>query len=542
MNPLPLVASLAFALQAPTETWVRLRLPGLCTAAPALRDPPPLELGMHLMLPGEELASVEPEATQLHVATLLGWLEDDAARRKLAVRFGSSAPPLLVRGSPEALASVRSILAELDAIDAARAIELRAWFLEGAADVVGSRVDRATLERLVGARAPWATRSVRSGASAMLGVRARQSYLASYAVEVATDSGVADPEFGTIVTGRTLHVRAFKSSGGGVHVEGLLDLAELGALDTFATGTPDLGSLQVPRVDVLQVAFAGSVAQGDALAVVIRGAPLASRDLTLLVQARVAPAQVVPARAATTPADDGAAGSTLRGIDLAWLASSAYELPLPLPGHACELGRALEPTVLREGLSAASVAQIADDLGRSGSRAARSPALWTPAWFIAPADESATWSELTGLVAAGENPALEPFEFVLAHGDLRVVAPAAPGSTLRVLAGRERTLLVDYGVQVAQQSWMPSPNVEHVFDGLLFQGALAGDALVCDAWIAGSTNERDLERKESGIGRVRQLERLCASTHAELPRAAAARTLIEAGAAGAALSLELRVP
>jgi hypothetical protein len=98
----------------------------------------------------------------------------------------------------------------------------------------------------------------------------------SFDVEVAADSGIAAPVLGTAAHGRTLHLRASRIEGGRrIHLAGLLDLADLASLERFDPETPDLGTLQEPRIDFVQVAFAGVVDSGGTLEVEIAGAPLA---------------------------------------------------------------------------------------------------------------------------------------------------------------------------------------------------------------------------------------------------------------------------
>jgi hypothetical protein len=517
------------------ETWVALSVPSLCAPPPVVVRCERLALGSHLLLPGEDIdPAPAAEPGSLALAALLGWLEEDAGRRKLAVRYHPSGPPLLVRGDAASVAQARALIDELSAAGAARAIELRAWLVDGEADVATTHPDRATFTRCVGARAPWATATLTSGESTVLGTRTTSAYVAGYTVEVATDSGVADPTIGRIASGRTLHVRACRvRSGTALHIEGLLDLAPKVAIADFESGTPELGVVQVPTVASVQVAFAGVVDSGGLLAVVIRGASIEPAACTLWLEARTKP----DARGNATPP------RTLRSVDLALLESRSEELPLPRPGFGIEFQAPNERALLRESLPAASVAEIGADSSRgggsSGGRAPRAAALWFPGFFTAGADDTATWTEIDALVAGSERDCLANGEIALQHGTLRVLAPVCARCSTRVLAGAERTQLVDYDVQVAQDTWMPHPRVDHIFDGVCVQGHFDGATFSCSAWRASSAITRELDRKQLGIARLPLVERSFASAAAEVERAAP-RTLIEADASGLALVLELR--
>jgi hypothetical protein len=165
--------------------------------------------------------------------------------------------------------------------------------------------------------------------------------------------------------------------------------------------------------------------------------------------------------------------------------------------------------------------------------------LFFPGFLLAPREDTA-WAELEPLVAACERDAFEQADVSLEHGPLRVLAPATLGFPWRVLAGVERTLLVDYDVQVAPQSWMPSPQVEHVLDGVLAQGYLAGAGLACDAWVASSREPRDLERKDIGVGRMQTLQRTASVGDGIVRRGAPRLALVPASANAPALSVQMR--
>ena len=498
--PLALLLAAAAAPGSPAgddgQDWVALPLPGLCQAPLEPLVPARLEAGWHVLLPGDplELARLDP-APALPVAALLGLLQDDARARGLDVRFEPHAPPLLARGAPADIERLRGVVEALDASAQAWTVELRAWVTPGASDA-GAYPQAADLERaLGGASAPWASASLRSGATAVLGARRAQSFVADYGVEVATDSGVSAPLLGRLLVGRTLHVRASRAGGGRMlHLEGFLDWSELAGLEGFDTETPDLGLLQQPRVNAVQVAFSGSVASGGLLAVSAAGTPLSTADWTLWLEARTQPD---PA-----PREGG-----WRALDLALLERGREPLQAPEPGEGHAEPAPRTAGTGPQGLSASVVAQAGDAARDGGGRGQRSAIAWAPGLLLAPSADAAAWAEMERLVAAVERERLSGAELELVHGPLRVRLPLAEGTSARVLAGSERTFLTDYEVHVAQETWMPAPRVERARDGVLLQGSLRAGRLDAQAWSARSAQLEVLGRDAVGLGRLQRVER-----------------------------------
>src|SRR6185369_14999075 len=135
-----------------------------------------------------------------------------------------------------------------------------------------------------------ASRRVASGEDVFVGSRLSTGFVMSFDVEVAADSGIASPVLGSAATGRTVHLRAARVEGGRrVRIEGILDLADLRTIERFDPETADLGIVQEPVVDSVQVAFAGVVEPSKALEVKIAGAPLALADWSLSIRASAKP-------------------------------------------------------------------------------------------------------------------------------------------------------------------------------------------------------------------------------------------------------------
>jgi len=474
------------------EAWKSLPLPSLAVApsnAPAL---PRLLSGRHVVLPGDDpQPDWSSSSASLPIPQLLEVLQEDAASRKQVLRMQPQAPPLLARAEASVLAAAQSLIEGLDQQGAALDIAVSAWLTPGASQA-GTHAALAAVEKAVAAAQPLGAATLRSGAEVVFGSRSAQSFLAGYTVEIAAGSGVAAPALGSVLTGRTLHLRASRvRDGAAVALEGFLDLAELSELKDFEPGTADLGRLQQPRVTTLQVAFAGIVEPETGLCVSIAGAPLAQPDWTLWILARpLASSQAAP--------------SSWRARDVAFFSEPVLELPLPRPGSVLEplLGPQRDLATLAQPMGPAEVAQAAD-AARSGR--SRTPIVWGRGLVLAPVAEAALWGEIEGLIAAAEAEHLRESEIEIAQGQLRVRLPLLGNRSARLLAAEERALVSGYDLQVAQDTWMPHPQVHCTLDGLLVQGRAVGGRFEGTAWRSASSELVELERKDTGIARL-QLE------------------------------------
>jgi len=106
------------------------------------------------------------------------------------------------------------------------------------------------------------------------------------------------------------------------------------------------------------------------------------------------------------------------------------------------------------------------------------------------------------------------------HGDLTARLPVTAGMPARLLIGSESTVLVEYDVQIAPESWMPVPRVERIFDGLVLEACLRDDALALDAWIAATSALGELSRKDTGLGDLQLPQRSFQSGSAAISRSA----------------------
>ena len=458
--------------------WTALELPRLALDTPARRDLGlPLD-GRHLRF--EESAHrtwspPEPGRAFVPPATLRRAVADAIAREDLDLELHPSGAIFALRGAAEDTAFLRERFAELERAGAALRVRLDvAWTPPGSA--------------LADAEGLWESIELASGEAGVLGQRSVQPFVAGYEVEVANESGVADPIVGEIVLGRTLRLVPGRTAGGRrVHVAGLLDAAELAELAVFDPATPELGLIQVPHVRTLQLAFADFVEPGEALRVDIAGSGVAGIDGTLWIRA-------------TTGLDPepGPDERAWRVLDVAWLERKSESLPAPRPGAG------LDASAPQAGGRALATPLAAIELLNSAVQAASGrPALeMAPGLLFGPAADAAAWRAIDVLVSAAEAQRSGRARLEVRAGALAVSLPATQGFPLRVLSGSERTWLVDYAVTLAPQTWMPVPDVQAAFDGFSLEGELASGRVELQGFAAATGAALELTRDETTLGRL----------------------------------------
>lgn len=513
-----------------SQDWQSLRVPSLCVEPLTGARLPRLLTGTHLWLPDDEpeAAGAPPAPAHLPLAALVGLIQEETRRKSWTVSLHPSTPPLLARGAKASVDELAALLDELDRAGRALDIDLTAWITPGAA-AVGTHVTREVLDKSVAGASPWASSRSRSGDQVVLGERRSKAFVATYSVEVATDSGVAAPVVGQLLTGRTLHVRACRVRGGTrVHVEGFLDFAEDRGMRVLDTGSPDLGLVQEPRVACVQIGFSGVVDSGGALVVSVTGSPLEGKDFTLWLSASTAP---------------DPKGTAWRALDLALLETRQMDLPLVSPGAGLA---ALAPEdalpALAEALPSSAVAQAAEG-ARSGSSLpgrGRPLVAWSPGLLLAPASDDAAWREMDTLVAAGESARLAEVDVAIEAGPLRASVPSCVSMPLRVLIGEETSILCDYDVQIAPETWMPGPHVERALDGLVLQGSAFGAGVRLFAWEARAAEPEELSRQELQLGRLQLTRRTFRSSRGYVLAGAPARELLAHSGDASGVRVEVR--
>jgi hypothetical protein len=495
--------------------WIALPTPRLSEPRAVEAAPAPLAAGSHVLHPtdGPSLKTA-PIPPRLPLPVLTRILEEETARGS-RLEFFKSAATLLVRGDPPAVEAARARIVELDRVAESLAIDLEVD-LSGSASSSGPKTERWT-----------AKRRVASGEDACFGARLSTAFVMTFDVEVAADSGVAAPVLGNACTGRTLHLRAARVDGGRrVRIEGLLDLADLRAIDRFDPETADLGVVQEPSVDSVQVAFAGVVDAGKNLEVKIAGAPLALSDWTLSI------------RASAKPDDPGTKDSVLDVLDFGGLAAPPLALSAASPGAILDRQAPFGPSSLASsragpGVPPSAVAAQLDARGSDGSAGAGRPSIaWTDDLLLLRRSDVALRSEARALVAGAEAPRLVARTLEVKRGALAATFPACAGSPARLLVGRERTAVSGYRVQIAPQTWMAAPEVVKVFDGFCLDAEIVTGAADCSVWVAESAPSVVAARKDAQIGKLEILARALRSDRGSLAAGDTERALAARPPAG----------
>lgn len=510
-----MLIAIALFLSVPTagDEWSALPLPALCQPTRIGAHPAPLWDGRHV-----RLSSVVSErdgvssAPRLPVEVLAQMLGEDARANGSRIEFFRGTPGLLARGDAAAVSAARERIAELERAAANMEIELSLRLVAGR--------DRDPKNTQSTALVP-STARIASGEEAFFGSRENHGFIGGYSVQVAANSGVAQPLLGSALSGTTVHVRAARVEGGNrIHLLGVLDVAELVEIVSFDPDTPDLGLLQEPIVRFAQCIFSGVVDNGGTLEVRIEGSPLAEPDWTLAIQA-------------TTHSDAQRKEGSERGwtvIDCAFLAADPPALPISRPGAGLDFRPGtVERGQLYPGLPPAAIAASLQTAGESPV-AARQPVHWSNHLLIIPNSEPALARAAQALVSGAEAQRLTSGRIEIRQGKLHADLPVNEGFPARFLAGAERSYVVGYSAEVAPQTWIASPGVEVALDGLCVDVDASSTSALCSYWSAVSAVPVELPRKDSQLGKLQLLARRLRADGTRIPRDEPARILLPAWA------------
>ncbi|MBK7643959.1 MAG: hypothetical protein IPJ19_13075 [Planctomycetes bacterium] len=482
---------LFFAVSQASGDWTALPAPALCAPPPPHGHPPALWDGSHIRpLAARADTSTRAGGARLPLSTVAQMLEEDARASGSPLEFFRGSPQLLARGAPAALARARALLADLDQQAGALAVDLEVTLRElpnGApADAAGTQLlaERARCD---------------SGEEACFGSRKSESFVESFEVEVAADSGVSRPEISLLATGTTLHVWASRvAQGRSIFLSGLFDTAKQAERTSFDTQTNDLGTLEQPRLDVLQCAFSGLVESGKRL------------ELEFCPKAG-GPRYALSIQATTLATPSAADARGWRILDLAFLARDARALPRLGPGalllgdfswtEESPAGVALPPSAIAASLQDSRAAG-ADALARNPP-----PMYWTDDLLFVPRADAPLAERALELVSGAESLRGRTSTIELAQAGVSARFPVSSGFPARLLVGSEQPWLIGYHTELAPQTWMPAPEVAVGFDGLCVWIGPREQAARCAAWSVRTAPARVLGREAVRLGSLQSLSR-----------------------------------
>jgi hypothetical protein len=491
------------------DEWTALPVPSLCLPARGGANPAPLWDARHVRLTaGSNERESAGSAPRLPIETLAQMLVEDARAHGARLELFRGTPALLARGDAAGIDAARARIGELERAAGNLEIEL-------GVRLVPAR-DRNAKSADGNALAPGVAR-VASGDEAFFGARQSRGFVSGYSVEVAADSAVAQPVIGSALYGSTLHVRASRVEGGKrIHLSGVLDIAELVDISRFDPETPDLGVVQEPRIRCAQAIFSGVVESGGTLEVKIEASPLAQPDWDLTLQASTRPDD--------PPAEREARGWSL--IDCAFLAADPPGLPPCRPGAGLE-ARAdpSERGLLHPGLPPSAIA-AALATESDGAGAAGQPMHWSAQALLVPNADPALVRAALDLARGVESLRLATGRVEIQSGKLRAELPVTEGFPARFSAGVERSFLIGYTAEIAPQTWISSPQVDVVLDGVCVEIDASSTSASCWAWSATSQAPIDVPRKDAQLGKLQVLGRSLRFDTARLVRDEPMRKLL----------------
>jgi hypothetical protein len=480
--------------------WVSLPLPTLCLPPPAVESLSRRVDAPHILLPvakaqGEQPSLGSTELTRLPIGILTRQLEEYARAAGGRLSLQPSGPELFAEGDAAGIAAARAWLADLEAQTAALAVELTVTLAHAAGEPGISERAR-----------------VMPGDWVSFGKRTLREFLGDFDVEVAQDSGAAEPALMHALEGITLELsaRIFDSSRA-IVIVGSLDTSRLESKEAFDPGTLDLGQLELPRLRVATLCFADVVADGGRLELSLE-LPGSEQPLRLSVEAR-------RGLAAGKPEQGG--GSDKRGwqlVDLSVLTTPAQSLPAAVFGAT--LDRQLERTPTRPRETHIEAGTIASWLTRDKSSlklfssTSGSPSMFTDSLLFLPRADPEGIAQARSLLASLESTRLSGGRVRVQQQGLKAEFPVLASEPARLRHGLEFTQLYDYDIEIAGQTWMPDPKVAVCFDGLVldFNGIASGSARLL-ALCSEGLEARTLPRKDAWMGALQAFQRSIRTRH-----------------------------
>lgn len=426
------LAAATFA-QEGQDGWLVLPLPAPPTES---HQPAALLDGRHLLGPSDELRPGkdlgEPLPRRLAEDVVMAAVRD--------VGGGTVVPldgALMVRGAAAAREAARASLSELQG-------QLDALRFDVGVRLLAAPDEEPLIDR---------RRTMGTGDLEAFGRRERRAFVHGFDIEVATDVATASPNVGTALTGATVHLwtsTVLVDGARRLHVQGLLDLAELTELSRFDTGLLTLGALEHPVVESVQVLFSGLVPADGPLRLEVALGPDGSESRTLEIDAR--------------PAADPRASDQV--VDLA---RGLWRERLRVAHTLVEA----EPPAARPGATPASLAQVH---ARQFADRKALPPRSTESLLLGAAERPGEAKLLRRLNLALD-PVSAPRTVSVAWEGFRASVPAMDGALVRVARTRETTVVRRYFAQVANEAALCEPEVERVMTGTVVEGVVRDGVL-----------------------------------------------------------------
>jgi len=418
---------------------------------------------------------------------------------------------LLCRGDAAALQAMAQARSEFDAQAALLSIELEARL-----EVDGRLVESASGKR-----------RVLTGEVARLGTLESTPFLAGFDIEIATDAGAATPRVGAVNHGTLLSLSATRLDGGRVvRIDAWLDAARLVGIEEFDAGNADVGRLELPRVSAVQLATSALVASGGELV-----AQLAAPALGGTAILRV--------RATARPDEGDGKGWTL--VDAACVSRAPHALPTLRAGSPFDLEASEEeqsPWPARGPVSAGTLGATVGRRESGGLLASKAgaPILeWSEHLLLVQPERGQQLAALRELVAAAAAPQRAQGRAKIEHPELTAEFPLVPGRPGRAACLEERALPSELQLEIAQQSWLATPELQVVADGVVVDLRLEGGVLQARGWTARSEAPRTVERDVAQLARLQLAPRRHARQAVELAEGEERRELLRLGDASTLL-------
>lgn len=465
-------ALLAVALASPLhassqEQWTTLPLPKVSQPGAITLSQFPQAECRPITLETDSPTSRIQWPTLLPADHLVQLLESRAREHGESLTLLPRTPPLLAKGSPQALESARSTLAQIDAASGSLQSRVHVLWREGNPAGPSETV-----------------RLIDLGAPVTIGSLTAHPFLATYDVDVTTDSAAANPDVGTFKSGRQLTLEAHRVLDHDHYfVRGHLLWSELESLSEFDLGSPDLGVLEQPSVVSVELAFSALLRAGEPLSVVMSGLPLKTPDATLEVS--------------LTPASANGE-SEFEVHDLRFLNSASPTLPaVELDRVTRFLGAGIEPR-----FQSVATRALTNIEGRP------SPSLFvTSQCVIAPKSSETTAPPFVALKRGYETGRLASGRLRVETGSMSIELPSTAFAPSRVCVGRFATRVIDYATAIAPETWIAVPIVDTLFDGVVIDAEQVGVELRVTAIETRSGEVRTRTRFDAVAGNLQLVER-----------------------------------